>query len=76
MWRGGRLVEQDEHVLSMTLYFTNELHLMLERAGFQDIEVHADYTDEEPTGDTATVVFIARKSSDGTATPASSPIAT
>ena len=62
MWRDGRLVEQDQHVLKMTVYFTTELRLMLERAGFSDIEVRADYTEDEPTGDTEFVVFIARKS--------------
>jgi SAM-dependent methyltransferase len=61
MWREGRLVEQDQHVLKMTVYFANELHLMLERAGFSDIQVRGDYTDEAPTGDTEFVVFIARK---------------
>jgi hypothetical protein len=64
MWREGRLVEQDEHVLKLTLYFTNELRLMLERAGFSDIEVGGDYADEEPTRDTEFVVFIARKRED------------
>ena len=62
MWRNGRLVEQDEHVLKKMFYFTNELQMMLERAGFSDIEVRGDYRDEEPTGDTEDVVFIARKS--------------
>lgn len=61
MWREGLLVEQDEHVLKMTLYFTNELRLMLERAGFSDIEVRGDYADQEPTRDTGFVVFIARR---------------
>lgn len=61
MWRNGLLVEQDEHVLKMTLYFTNELGLMLERAGFSDIEVRGDYADQEPTRDTGFVVFIARR---------------
>jgi len=61
MWRDGELVEQDEHVLRMNLYFQNELLLMLERTGFVDVEVRADYTDEAPTGDTAFLVFIARK---------------
>jgi SAM-dependent methyltransferase len=61
MWRDGRLVEQDEHVLRMTLYFTSELRMMLDRAGFSDIEVRGDYTDEAPTGDTEVVVFTARK---------------
>ena len=61
MWRDDRLVEQDEHVLKMTLYFTNELQLMLDRAGFSDIDIRGDLTDEEPTSDTEVVVFTARK---------------
>lgn len=61
MWRDGRLVEQDEHVLKMTLYFTHELRMMLERAGFSDIVLRGDYTDDGPTGDTEFVIFIARK---------------
>jgi SAM-dependent methyltransferase len=61
MWRDGRLVEQDEHALRMSLYFMNELQLMLDRAGFTDIEVRGDYGDEEPTADTEVVVFTARK---------------
>jgi hypothetical protein len=67
MWRDGRLVEQDEHVMKTMHYFTNELRMMLERAGFQDIQVRSDYGDEEPTGDTEFVVFSARKPRDGTA---------
>lgn len=62
MWRGGQLVEQDAHVLKMTLYFTNELKLLLERAGFSEVGIHADYTDDEPTSETTFVVFTARKS--------------
>ena len=61
MWHDGDLVEQDEHVLKMTLYFTSELRLMLERAGFSDIELRGDYSDKEPTGDTGFVGFIARR---------------
>jgi hypothetical protein len=34
---------------------------MLERAGFSDMEVRGDYANEEPTGDSEEVVFIARK---------------
>jgi SAM-dependent methyltransferase len=63
MWRDGRMVEQDEHVLKMTVYFTHELVLMMERAGFENLELRADYTDEAPTADTTFVVFIAQKPS-------------
>lgn len=60
--RGGRLVERDVHTLTMTEYLPHELRLMLARAGFEDIEVHADYEDGEPTADAETAVFVARKS--------------
>jgi SAM-dependent methyltransferase len=61
MWRDGQPIPQDEHALTMTLFFTHELRMMIERTGFTDLELTADYTDEEPTVDSETVVFIARK---------------
>jgi SAM-dependent methyltransferase len=61
MWRDGEHVAAEEHLLTMTLYFTHELRLLLERAGFTDLAVTGDYTDEEPTADTGFVVFSARK---------------
>jgi hypothetical protein len=57
----GELVAAEEHVLTMTMYFTNELVLMLERAGFSDIELRAGYTDHEPTGEDDVVVLSAKK---------------
>jgi SAM-dependent methyltransferase len=63
-WRDERLVEQDEHRLSMSVYFTNELRLLLEAAGFS-VRLEADYTDAEPSPETQTVVFLARKSPEG-----------
>ena len=62
MRRDGELVAEDEHVLAMTLYFTHEIQLMLEQAGFVDVELRAGYADREPTSDDDFVVFIARKS--------------
>jgi SAM-dependent methyltransferase len=61
MWRDGELVADEEHVLTMTMYFAYELVLLLERAGFVDVELRAGYTDAEPTGDDDVVVFVARK---------------
>jgi hypothetical protein len=61
MRRDDELVAEDEHVLAMTLYFTHEVQLMLERAGFVDIELRAGYTDASPTRDDDFVVFHARK---------------
>jgi hypothetical protein len=37
MWRDGDLVAEDEHLLTLTLYFKDEIVLMLERAGFVDV---------------------------------------
>ena len=61
MWRDGDLAAEEEHRLDIGLYFTNELLLMLERAGFTDVAVHGDYTDDEATNESKFVVFIARK---------------
>jgi ATP-dependent Clp protease ATP-binding subunit ClpA len=61
IWRDGLLIAEEERVLQMTVYFTNELMLMLKGAGFEDVVVRGDYTDSEPTNDTRFVVFMARK---------------
>jgi SAM-dependent methyltransferase len=61
MWRDGELVGEEEHRLTMRLYFRDELVLLLERAGFVDIDVRAGYTGAEPTADDDFLVFVARK---------------
>ena len=45
----------------MTVYFTNEIVPMLERAGFASIDLHAGYSDVVPTADDDFVVFVAKK---------------
>lgn len=70
MWRDGELVAEDEHLLTLTLYFKDEIVLMLERAGFVDVTVRAALTDAEPTSADDFLVYTARKpaalpSSDG-----------
>ena len=45
----------------MTHYFTHEIVLMLEQAGFVDIESAPRNADREPSSDDDFVVFIARK---------------
>lgn len=64
MRRDGELVAEDEHVLVMTLYFTHEIVLMLEQAGFVDVDLYAGYMDAAPTSDDDFVVFHARKPMD------------
>jgi len=59
--RDGAVVATGEYRLSMRGYFRDELLLLLERAGFGDVEVRAGYVDEAPTADSETLVFIARR---------------
>lgn len=61
LWKGDELAAEEEHELAMTLYFTHELELLLERTGFVDIEVRGGYTDAAPSRDDDFVVFLARK---------------
>ena len=61
MWRDGELVAEEVHLLTMRAYFRNELVLMLENAGFSDIEVRGHHNDAEPTGDDDFLVFVARR---------------
>lgn len=60
MWRDEELVAEEEHVLTMTLYFKDEVVLMLERAGFAEVSVRGRYNDAEPTPDDEFLVYIAR----------------
>lgn len=61
MWQEGELVADERYTLTENRYFGNELVLMLQRAGFVDVEVRGEYNDEEPTGDEDFLVFLARK---------------
>jgi hypothetical protein len=60
MWVEGELIREEEHTLVMTLYFKNELQLLLERAGFRDIVVHGDHREELATPESDFIVFVAR----------------
>jgi hypothetical protein len=61
MWRDGELVERDTHMLEMTLYFTNELLVLLEQAGFRNVVLRRGYEDAAPTAHDDFVVFVASK---------------
>ena len=61
-WRDGELVAEEVHELRIALYFTQELLLLLDQAGFQDVTMRAGYEDREPTAEDDFVVFLARKS--------------
>jgi SAM-dependent methyltransferase len=61
MWRDGELLAEEEHRITLNLYFKNELLLMLERAGFADVVVHGDHMEQEATPEHDFVVFVAKK---------------
>jgi SAM-dependent methyltransferase len=61
MWRDGELLAEEEHRITINLYFRNELLLMLERAGFVDVVVHGDHKEQEATPDHDFLVFVAKK---------------
>jgi SAM-dependent methyltransferase len=60
-WHDGMVVQQDEHSLILGAFFAQEVLLMLEVAGFVDLEVQGGYTGAPATSDDAEVVFVARR---------------
>ena len=61
MWREGELVAADVQLLTLTLYFKDEVVLMLERAGFVEITVRGALSDDEPTAAHNFLVFAGRR---------------
>jgi hypothetical protein len=61
LWRQGRLINEEVHTQKVEDYSKNELVLMLERAGFGDIRIYGDYSDEPATADHRVLVFAPRK---------------
>ena len=60
-WREGTLVAEERHRLTVNLYFRDELVMMLERAGFTDVQVRGEYNDLEPTADDDFLVYLATR---------------
>jgi SAM-dependent methyltransferase len=61
LWRNGILEKEEIHTQKLDEYSKNELVLMLELAGFSDIKVHGDYSDEIATADHENLIFIATR---------------
>jgi SAM-dependent methyltransferase len=59
--RGGRLLAAEEHALSVRGFLRDELVMMLERAGFANVEVTGDYTADPPHPDHQFLVYAARR---------------
>jgi hypothetical protein len=61
LWRNGELLKEEIHTQRYEEYGKNELVLLLEQAGFGDIQIFGDYSDEPGTADHTALVFVARK---------------
>lgn len=60
-WRDDELVAEEQYPIDLMLYFKDELVLMLERAGFRDVEVRGGYDGAEPTPEHQFLVFSGTK---------------
>jgi SAM-dependent methyltransferase len=60
-WVAGQLVASQEDTLCGDMYMKNEILLMLQVAGFRQITVRGDYTDEPATADSKELIFTALK---------------
>lgn len=71
LWRDGHLLETESRSIRLNIYFRNELVSMLEQAGFVDIEVKGDFTDEvaQPYVHSTLVYLATRPPRDRTAAP-------
>jgi hypothetical protein len=58
-WRDGRPIGAESSLLRGSLYFAQELLLMLQVAGFQKLHTYGGFTDNEATDRDAELVFVA-----------------
>jgi SAM-dependent methyltransferase len=61
LWRNSELLEEQVQTMRYEEYGMNELVHVLEHAGFTDIRIFGDYSDQPATADHKDLVFIARK---------------
>ncbi len=60
-WVAGQLVASEEATMRGDMYLKNEMLLMLQVAGFRQITVRGDYTDEPASPDSKELIFTALK---------------
>lgn len=58
-WIAGEMVASEEHTLRGNMYLKNEVVLMLQVAGFRDVAVYGDYTDDIATSEHEELNFVA-----------------
>ena len=57
----GRVVQSELCAHPMTWYYKHEFQMMLESAGFTDLQTYSDYGDEPATKDSTAVVYAGRR---------------
>ncbi len=61
LWRKGELLKEEFHTQKVEDYSKNELVIMLENAGFNELQINGDYSNEPATADNKNLIFVARK---------------
>jgi SAM-dependent methyltransferase len=61
LWRDGEIVREEERTLLERLYFRDELLQMLGNAGFSEVRVLADYSEEPAASDSGVLTYVARR---------------
>lgn len=61
VWRDGKVIAEETHRLIENEYFSQELLLMLEIAGFREIEMVGAYGGKPATADDPVIVIIGRR---------------
>jgi SAM-dependent methyltransferase len=61
LFKEKQLVADETHTLKSNYYFRNEIHLLLEKAGFQVEAEKGDWTEVDATADHAVIVYFAKK---------------
>lgn len=59
-WNGDESEADEERLLHISMYFKNEMLMMLERAGFTEVTVHGEHEERSPTSDDEFIVFVAK----------------
>ena len=57
----GEIINTELHTLRLRWYFTYELSLMLENAGFTNVFIHGDYSDSPATAQSNETIYAATK---------------
>ena len=61
LWQNGELLKEEIHTQMVEDFSKHEWLLMLEKAGFREVKIVGDYSDEPATADHNVLVFLASK---------------